>query len=457
MRTNHTRKPLLLGLLIGILLGAVIVLHGLDILPGGYRYAAFAISVSIFLVAFLFLLAIYYRDRIIKKLFGTIDNIDSVLEEGQQFTATIASSVTDLALRDTTLSPEDKERAKAFAPRAASFILWRNVRNWWFRILVAILVAIGGLATTILLVNQNKLLETQNQKIEIQTSLMEAERRSALVLLMSNVLSDVKDEIKEQKERAEEVSSDSLVSLEEKGYALSEPLVGRIAALSQGFLPYRLLQGDTLTEKEYSVERGQLLLSLVNSRIDTLSIINICKHVIFRSSYLPEADLEGANLGGVDLGGSQLREAKLFGANFHNADLNSANLHKTFLGGANLSKANFSRAKLAYSALDEVNLSGANMLDAKFHWISLRDANLSRANLNGSYFSNVDLREANLHEAYLVDVDLRHSDLRGAKHLEIAQLLSSRCLYQTKGIEEWKAELEKEKPCLFMKEGCPVE
>ena len=138
---------------------------------------------------------------------------------------------------------------------------------------------------------QNTLLDSQNYRLGLQNNLIEADRRGALVVLMSNIMDQLDREIREQK-LEDQAKYDSI------GYKLSDPLIGRIAALSQGFLPYRYLEGDTLTEREVSPERGQLLLSLVNSNLDSVTNDKIYQAAKFEYSYLQGADLFGANLFG---------------------------------------------------------------------------------------------------------------------------------------------------------------
>ena len=82
-----------------------------------------------------------------------------------------------------------------------------------------------------LLINQNKLLQKQNEKIDNQNLLIESQRRSSLVLLMNNVLTDLSREIDLQ--RTSKINKDSLEELDSIGYVLSHPLIGRIASLSQ--------------------------------------------------------------------------------------------------------------------------------------------------------------------------------------------------------------------------------
>ena len=239
----------------------------------------------------------------------------------------------------------------------------------------------------IMFAKQNLMLDTQNYRLNLQNNLIEAERRGALIILMSNILDQMNDEITEQKRDTSFV--DSL------GYFLSDPLIGRIAALSQGFLPYRYLENDTLTAKPSSPERGQLLLSLVKSELDSITYDKIYDATNFNYAYLDGADLFGAYLIGADL--------------------------------------------------SEANLSGAN----------LSGANLSGADLFRAYLFRATLRGANLSGTYLSEANLSGADLSEVRNLTIDQLKTAKTLFQCENLDpELKEQLEKEKPCLFTEEGC---
>ena len=167
--------------------------------------------------------------------------------------------------------------------------------------------------------SQLNLMGVQNERLDLQNNLIEAQRRGSLVILMSNVLDQMNQEINNQKQqRGLEGKPDTLP------YRLSQPLVGRIAGLSQGFLPYRIFQGDTLTDREYSLERGQLLLTLVNSRLDLATMRSIYSSTIFEQSYLPNAKLGYADLIGANLSEADLRYADLFRADLIGANLSGA-------------------------------------------------------------------------------------------------------------------------------------
>jgi len=219
-------------------------------------------------------------------------------------------------------------------------------------------LAFAGLLGSVLLFKQNQLIETQNlqikeqnslfakqnEKIDNQIQLEESNRRGALIVMMSNVMDEVAEELKT------DWNNDKLRNL-------SPHLIGRISALSQSFRPYRFWQDSMLIERPLSPERGQLLLALVNSDLDSLTYVNIYKKTIFRNSYLNEAILGRAKLYRVDLSSSDLSEAKL-----HGAKLIGANLSKANLSGAQLYDADLIIAKLEGADLRKVKLKNTRFI-----------------------------------------------------------------------------------------------
>lgn len=279
---------------------------------------------------------------------------------------------------------------------------------------------------------QNLRLDTQNYRLNLQNNLIEAERRGSLVILMSDVMNQMNAEINRQKEK--KTFNDSL------GYSLSDPLIGRIGALSEGFLPYRFLEGDTLTKKEFSPERGQLLQALINSKLDSVTLNKIYRISNFNNAYLVRVNLSGANLS----------KAKL-----SNAGLSWANL-----SNADLSWANLGNADLSWAYLHSANLLNAYLTDADLSNVDLSWANLSGANLAAVNFSKADLYQANLsmahvHQANLSTVRVYKTNFFEVKNLTVSQLIRKKSLYNIQNLDpKIKSKIEKEKPCLFTREGC---
>ncbi len=220
---------------------------------------------------------------------------------------------------------------------------------------------------------QNILITNQNKRLDQQTYLQEAERRSSLVFLFSNIMDAIDKELKEdvgEKEKRD----------------LSPQLVGRVIALSTRLKPYLYLEGDSLISKPLSPERGQLLLSLVESQLDTVTLSKIFRKADFSSSDLESANLQDSYLKGIKLWNTDLTNSNLIGANLEDARLSSSDLSSSNLSNANLLKADMQYTKL---------------LHVKFNNTNLQNAILAFADLYRALFQNADLQGAYLIEANL--------------------------------------------------------
>ncbi len=104
-----------------------------------------------------------------------------------------------------------------------------------------------------------------------------------------------------------------------------------------------------LPKKEYSPERAQLLLSLVNSRLDSITMNRIYESTTFDQSYLFTVNLRKANLIGADLIVANLSEADLVFANLSEANLREADLSDADLKNVkNLDASQLQDAKSLY-------------------------------------------------------------------------------------------------------------
>ncbi len=202
-----------------------------------------------------------------------------------------------------------------------------------------------------LIESQNSLFTEQNKRLEQQTYLQEAERRGSLVFLFSNVMDAIDKELKDD--------------IGKKGVRdLSSQLIGRIIALSRRLKPYRYLENDSLITSPLSAERGQLLVSLVESHLNNNSYLRI-----FQKSDFTFSDLEGVSL----------NESKLMKVNLRGANLKDVKLMKADLRGANLRDA-----KLMKADLQEANLKGAKLMKADLRGANLKSANFAEANLRAA-------------------------------------------------------------------------
>lgn len=274
--------------------------------------------------------------------------------------------------------------------------LYRFTRIGIFALLVAI-IPIGILTVqTILLSRQNDKIDRQNYRLDQQTALLEAERRSAVILESGNVLDAISRELADDRNYKD---------------SLSSPLIGRTIALSRAFKPYKYLdpESDTIIGSAISPERGHLLVSLHESKLDSLTMAKILFGADFQ-----KADLRQAKLFEAQLRKAQLRGAILDDAFLNNAYLMDANLYGASLRGAILQGTNFIQADLSQADFREANLQGADFRGANLQGADFRGASLFGANLRGADFREADFREAILQYADLRYADFREASLQGA-------------------------------------------
>lgn len=405
------RQGLLVGIGLGLVAGIVLTFYFQGYIPSVSNLLINFLLALFIAITFIIFVMTWFRRKLQTWLFPPIP-AQSESKEKQPIIFDIVSTQLEKLFQDT---PETLQKAKTAAPELVKTFIWGYTRTWLFRLIVAVFAAIGGLLGTILLLNQNQLLENQNKKIDVQIQLAEAERRSALIFLMGNIMDKVNEEIKEQLKALPKDQRDTFK------YELNDVTIGQLVGLSNAFQPYKYLDGDTLIDQPLSPERGQLLLTLAQLRLSDSTHVKLFSKANFSLSdlswvNLSKADLSRADLSRANLSGAYLVEADLRRANLIEANLSKADLIEADLSGANLSGANLSEANLSKAHLSEANLSGAVL------W----KADLSGANLSGAVLRVTFFKGANLSEA----------DLRGAKQITSEQFLSTFSLFETTGIPD---------------------
>lgn len=227
------------------------------------------------------------------------------------------------------------------------------------------------------LVQQNILFKNQNEKIDIQTNLSEAERRGSLVFLMNNIFDRVDDELKE-------------VGNTDRN--LSPQLIGRISGLSFSLKPYKYLVNDSLLDHFISPERGQLLHNLASSELSDSTMEQINSLANFSFSELSGVRLIGKNMSSIDLRYSDLRSAdisnscmlmsNLMGANLRGISALNTNFAGSIMSGADLRNGSFSLSVLNHVSFYNADLRGADFMNCivgSKDWIQ----KLERANVKG--------------------------------------------------------------------------
>jgi len=258
---------------------------------------------------------------------------------------------------------------------------------------ITLLIALAPLTMAVLqtyyLKKQNEKFDVQNKRIEQQTYLQEAERRSSLVFLFDNVLDKIDDELLLNPARRE----------------LSAQLVGRIVALSKALKPYRYLEGDTITSQASSPERGQLLLSLVASKLHPATLDQIYLLADFSYATLENVNLDGAYLRNINLSHANLESVSLTGADLRNANLEGARLTgaKVQLTGLRASPAHFDFANFHGAEVFDSDLSGSSFEYANFTGARLQSVTFRRAFFSQTKFAQVAADSLDFGEATLLN------------------------------------------------------
>ncbi len=264
-----------------------------------------------------------------------------------------------------------------------------------------VFVVLGGLTSVFFIQQQQKSFLSQkafqDKEMEQQLKLQEAVRNSNLVFLMANVFNKIDDELKNNSNRK-----------------ISEETISRIATLSYFLKPHWYEEGDSLSEKRRSPERGQLLLTLCQMEIDSNSFDQIKKRTSFAGADLRKADLRQAKLNGINLKGAHLKGANLSKANLRDANLKEANLWGANLNKADLNGANLYQSNCAWAEMNETNLSNCKMDGADFTSAKMRKTDMSQAKLKWAYMNGTFLNEASFVEANLIGAYLKRSNLNGA-------------------------------------------
>ncbi len=202
---------------------------------------------------------------------------------------------------------------------------------------------------------------------------------------------------------------------------LSYQTIKRIIHLSKNLIPYSIMEGDSLSEKKYSPERGMLLTSLIQLNLDSASWMQIKKHADFShsklsGSLLDSADLSYVNLSKADLSGAQLNRSNLSHANLTSCVLINASLQNSKLSHINLEYAKLAWSDFSNSEIQRANLNATDLSNAKFDFTDLSYSEMKWANLHTTSIRNSILNEAviygsTLHKTILVNSVLNYTNL----------------------------------------------
>lgn len=252
----------------------------------------------------------------------------------------------------------------------SSNVIWRVTRIGIFAFFMTIV-------PSLILLFQTKLVMNQNQLVGDQNTLIEADRKSSLVFIMDNVLSDLSEELKYKGSSERNISP---------------VLEARIISLSRAMKPYQYNEKGELTDREISPERGQFLFNLIKSELGDQSRRDILNLADFNYADFKNTSLgRGVDLKYIHLNYSDMQYAEMPAVNMERSELKEANML-----GINLSDANLIRSDLTNANLTKAELLSADLTNANLYGVNLTKADLTEATLWGT----------KLHEAILSDVIL---------------------------------------------------
>lgn len=287
---------------------------------------------------------------------------------------------------------KDTSDKNAISPIRTYSVIW---------IAVSAFILMGGLISGLLIYRQNELIETQslnqNRIAKEQNELMESLRRSNLDILLRKITDRVDDELKNNPTRT--LSDNTIASI--------------VSAFNYSFAPYRSLDGDSLSARKLSPEKGQLLVALFQRKIDSASFDQIKRRASLSGADLSKMDLSGVNLDGADLKGADLKDADLNGTSLIGANLRGANLWGVKMNRSKLIKADARRADLQWAQLNEALLDSAKMDGANMSNAQLRKARLQKTKLWVTRLDGALLNDANMEACELVDASMIKANLTG--------------------------------------------
>lgn len=349
------------------------------------------------------------------------------------------------AMRNLTeiLFGESRERRSELLPKALMALFWCFLPSGGTATVGAVALLSLGLAW-----QQTRLLQSQNEKIEMQNMLAEAQRRSSLMFETSAIFEAINTESRETKERKIDCQPKIGYSIdacwnEYNQFRPSKATTGRIAALTQALRPYRYMTVDkrkfprddplAVLDDSCLEEEAPLLIDYLQPRDlyaseSEIEIPSFEKRDedAMRRSLATEADRRGLvagtaslwtwverqlqgllNLDSRGMSKTQLsctptspERGQLLislhaasvdisylvshGADFRFSDIQSANLKSIRLENVNLSYSRLPNVDFSNSVLHKVKFNGAYMGAAEFQGATITEPNFSGTIFNMS-------------------------------------------------------------------------
>lgn len=278
------------------------------------------------------------------------------------------------------------------------------------------ILALTTISHGCLLCNQNKLINSQDQKLNAQLFLSEAEQRSSHISLCGSLIESIRNELTSQKENPKFISKE---------------LASEFISLTQILKPYFIggAQIDYSSSKDLpqriSPEKGLLLSYILNCGVDD-NYLN--------KSILPYCNFTSSELSQLNLKNHRIIRSNLSKSSFAKSNLDSCNLFRT-----NFIRSDFRNASLKWLTADSIILSHSKLGKADFRASKMNNARMNNVKARLSNFRRVELRNTMVKGSTLDGINLSKADIRGANFSNS----SMSATYTKRGIKKVKLDSAK--------------
>lgn len=392
---NRKTKAYIL-IFIGFVIGAISVFIGQEVFTKSID-TFFNITVALILIfAIITIIVVISWKKIISLLFGKVVEIKNEVEDDLEG---VVSGVLDSNKLEATNS------VKNLSEKVLRYIVWRDTKANLFLIFQSLFILMGAIVGSIFIRNQNDLIKIQNNLIEKeivrldqQTYLQEAERRSGLVFLFSNIMDLLDQELKE------DYNSDGIRNI-------SPQLSGRIISLSQRLQPYKFLDGDTLSKDALSPERGQLLINILKSDLDQETLDILLSESNFQYSLFSGITFSKVALNSIDLSYSTFNRVTFDSVIFNDAVFDKVNFNKISFNTTVFSFAQFENSKIGIAGNHDLSLEYSDLINSVIleeefsfignNFLGITHSDVKNSVINGS-FDILDLSDSKISNLDLI-------------------------------------------------------
>ena len=136
---------------------------------------------------------------------------------------------------------------------------------------------------------------------------------------------------------------------------------------------------------------------------------------------LRAANLQYANLPGVDFSQANLEGTILSGTNMDGANLSEAKLHETDISFANCRESNFNRASLVTANMHHVSVDRSDFSEARIDWVDFTEGSFYKTTFANARIQNCKFNGALLHKTELTRTYVSFGNMLTQQQLDNAR------------------------------------